>query len=44
MTVIQTLEADRILAIIGDLGRCACPTVVAVERLIGISSDQMAGY
>jgi hypothetical protein len=30
MTVIQTLEVARVLAIIGDLGRCACPTVVAV--------------
>jgi hypothetical protein len=39
MTVIQTLEVVRVLAIIGDLGWCACPTVVAVGRLTGILSD-----
>jgi hypothetical protein len=39
MTVIQILEVVCVLAIIGDIGWCACPTVVAVEGLIGISSD-----
>ena len=34
MTVIQTLKVVRVLAIIGDLGWCAYPTVVAVERLM----------
>jgi len=30
MTVIQTLEVAHVLAIMGDLGWYACPSVIAV--------------